>query len=196
MTAKRSLWAILAVVLLAMASGALYLTLRGVNGPKASAGSRSSVDTPTSVQSPVGTLPSSDLSTVISSPTITQSPSTSVKSPPSNAGGVSGQPANPSASSVTVHVTGATWSATSRTIEVGSSITGITAGTGNCTATASNTQQTVSTSGTAIFDGRGMSCGLMSIVIPAGWTGEVDVQVKFATTGASGVSEIVKVSVS
>lgn len=130
-------------------------------------------------------------------------PTSSVSAPPSppstavppSAGNVSGQPALPSISGAEVFITSAVSTPSTQTIEVSATVGGVTTEDGTCTATASSSGETATASIPAVFDGRGMSCGSISIPMQGKSGGNWQVVVTFASSGGTAKSAATSVVV-
>ncbi|PRZ44361.1 hypothetical protein CLV47_101487 [Antricoccus suffuscus] len=121
-------------------------------------------------------------STSVSTP-----PSASKTAPPPSAGDVSGQPALPPISGAEVVITSVTSAPGTHSIDVSAAVNGITTLDGTCTATATMGSESAKASVKALFDGRGMSCGSITIPMQGKPGGKWKVTVVF--TAAVGTTE-------
>lgn len=130
-----------------------------------------------------------------SGPNSEQEPGATLNSAPgTSVGNVSGQPPLPSVSGISVELTSAVWNVTKGAIDTFSGVNGTTSASGLCVAVATRSVSTLSATGQALFDGHGLSCGLISIPLPSEPAGVWAVHVEFRDQGMKTSSEISKVT--
>ncbi|GAB3311231.1 hypothetical protein GCM10027298_35090 [Epidermidibacterium keratini] len=94
-----------------------------------------------------------------------------------------------------IQITSATWNPASAALDVVSAITGVSALEGTCTVSAENGSATLTQAGSAVFDGKGMSCGTIAIPLPSGSSGVWTVTVSFVGGDETATSEPTKITV-
>lgn len=114
---------------------------------------------------------------------------------------VTAEPYAPSATSTPpglknlVHIAIAAYNGEAQTIEVSAGAPGIATDGGTCTLTASNGAATMTMQQSAVFDGHGASCGLMSLSVAGQPAGSWQISVSFTSTQGDAVSETQTVEV-
>lgn len=182
-----------AVGLLALAAliGSVLILRGGADGggaPSSSEPAQASGSTPPTSQEPPA--PSSADSTA--------APSGAGTSAPAAASAATGFPpltGSEAPVGVVVHITSALWSPGTGTFEITSAVTGVETQAGTCTATITGPGGTYSAEADAVFDGRGVSCGVMTVsAAPAAVAGlSWEARVDYHMAGWDAVSEIVPV---
>ena len=186
------------VVIVVATSGPNTKSDDAANGTSTSgsASTTSSVTSSATLPSPSTSAPNTGNSSIpMPSSSVSVPPPPAPTTVPPSAGNVSDQPALPSISGAEVFVTSAVSSPSTQTIEVSASVGGVTTEDGTCTATASSAGDTATASTPAVFDGRGMSCGSISIPMQGKPGGNWQVVVTFESSGGTAKSAATSVVV-
>ncbi len=177
-TSRRFRWWALGLAVVCALTLGWWLWPKGVgsvaSGPLTTTSSTGSLATSSApAPSTTATLPTTSSSTT-AAPTLSpsSSPKSSTLTPSAPTGEPTPQPAYPSVPGVEVVITGHQLNADRTAIEVIALVLGSTREGVTCTAASTNGAQTVNGSSTAVFDGRGLSCGMIRVPLPAGATGE------------------------
>ena len=159
------------------------------NEHSASGGLSTSHSSSSSTTSSTGAQGGTQPSTTSSAPSAsTSTPISQSETPTQPAPGLPGQPALPPTTGVEVVVTSSTWIADSESIQIVAAVTGVATQSGNCTATAVLGGDSATASVVALFDGRGTSCGTITIPMQGKLAGNWQVTVAFTYDSGSASS--------
>ena len=157
--------------------------------------STASTGTSSSPQSGTSAPGTGDSSIPMPSASVSAPPPPTETTAPPSAGDVSGQPALPPISGAEVVITSVTPVPGTHSIDVSAAVNGVTTLDGTCTATAAMGGDSATASVQALFDGRGMSCGLISVPMQDKPAGKWKVTVAFTASGGTAKSAAATVEV-